>query len=67
MNRAEPTEKPKPELLSVPDIRALLGGIGTVTVYKLFKENILTRVKIGSRTFAPAEQVKKLSLGGAKW
>jgi hypothetical protein len=44
-------------LISIPDARAELGGIGHTTMYDLFKTNQLVKVNIGRRSFVTAESL----------
>ena len=44
-------------LVSIPDARAELGGIGHTTIYDLFKDNQLVKVNIGRRSFVTSESL----------
>lgn len=44
-------------LLSVPDARARLGGIGRTTLYELVAAGELTKVNIGARGFITADSI----------
>jgi hypothetical protein len=44
-------------LVSIPDARAELGGIGHTTIYDLFKRQQLVKVNIGRRSFVTAESL----------
>ena len=44
-------------LVPIPDARAELGGIGHTTIYDLFKDRQLVKVKIGRRSFVTAESL----------
>ena len=44
-------------LVSIPDARAALGGIGNTTIYDLIKRGELVKVKIGRRGFVTSESL----------
>lgn len=44
-------------LVSIPDARAELGGIGHTTIYDLMKRRKLVKVNIGRRSFVTAESL----------
>lgn len=48
---------PEQLLLSIPEARAKLGGIGQTTVYELVNRGLLTKVNIGRRGFITAESI----------
>jgi hypothetical protein len=44
-------------LVSIPDSRRELGGIGHTTIYDLIKSGLLVKVNIGRRAFVTAESL----------
>ncbi len=44
-------------LVSIPDSRAELGGIGHTTLYDLINRGFLVKVNIGRRSFITAESL----------
>jgi hypothetical protein len=44
-------------LVSIPEARAVLGGIGHTTIYDLIKRRELVKVNIGRRGFVTAESL----------
>jgi hypothetical protein len=44
-------------LVSIPDARAQLGGIGHTTIYDLINRGHLVKVNIGRRSFITAESL----------
>ena len=44
-------------LVSIPDARAELGGIGHTTIYDLINRRELVKVNIGRRSFITAESL----------
>lgn len=56
--REDPTYTPPPELLNVEQVRAIL-GVSRVTVFNLFKNNQLERLKIGRRTVVRRSEVDR--------
>jgi hypothetical protein len=44
-------------LVSIPDARAELGGIGHTTIYDLINRGELVKVNIGRRSFITAESL----------
>jgi hypothetical protein len=46
-----------PSLVSIPDTRAVLGGIGHTTMYDLIKRREVVKVKLGRRSFITAESI----------
>ncbi len=44
-------------LVSFPDARCVLGGIGRTTVYELIRRGDLVKVNIGSRGFVTSESL----------
>ena len=47
----------EPLLIPIPAVQAKLGDVSRTTVHELFKSGELTKVRIGSRSFATAESV----------
>jgi len=45
-------------LVSIPEARATLGGIGNTTIYELFKQGELVKVNIGRRGFVTVESLR---------
>lgn len=45
-------------LYNIPELRAALGGISRDTVYRLFKEGHLKKLKIGASTYVQVDEVK---------
>lgn len=56
-------------LMSIPEARAVLGGIGHTTIYDLIKRGEIRKVNIGRRGFITSESlaayVNRLSEGAA--
>ena len=52
-------ERPADRLYSVPQIRAMLGGLGRTSVFKLFKNGRLERWKIGRNTYTTPESMTR--------
>jgi predicted DNA-binding transcriptional regulator AlpA len=44
-------------LVSIPEARSVLGGIGHTTIYDLIKRRELVKVNIGRRGFVTAESL----------
>jgi hypothetical protein len=44
-------------LVSIPDTRRVLGGIGQTMVYELIKQGEIVKVNIGSRGFVTSESL----------
>ncbi|MCV7100918.1 MULTISPECIES: helix-turn-helix domain-containing protein [Mycobacterium] len=44
-------------LVSIPDAREILGGIGHTTIYDLIKRGELVKVNIGRRGFITTESI----------
>ncbi|WP_099024711.1 helix-turn-helix transcriptional regulator [Mycolicibacterium palauense] len=44
-------------LVSIPDARAVLGGIGHTTIYDLIKRGEIVKVNIGRRGFITSESL----------
>jgi hypothetical protein len=47
-------------LVSIPDARSELGGIGHTTMYDLIKRGEVVKVNIGRRSFVTAESLEAL-------
>ena len=60
-----------PLLVSIPEARDKLGGIGHTTVYDLVNRGLITKVSIGRRSFITArslnDYVNSLSQSAAKY
>ncbi|MHA3021265.1 helix-turn-helix transcriptional regulator [Mycobacterium sp. BMJ-28] len=48
---------PQKRLVPIAEAREVLGGIGTTTIYELFKRGELTKVNIGRRGFVTSESL----------
>jgi hypothetical protein len=44
-------------LVSIPEAREILGGIGHTTIYELFKRGQIVKVNIGRRGFVTSESL----------
>jgi excisionase family DNA binding protein len=57
---AEPAREPIPErwLYPVREVAQLLGGIDARTVYKMFDDGRLRRVRVGGRVFVDAGELR---------
>jgi predicted DNA-binding transcriptional regulator AlpA len=44
-------------LVSIPEAREILGGIGHTTMYELIKRGEVTKVSIGRRSFITSESL----------
>lgn len=53
----EPSE-PKSQLISIPQVRERLGGIGRTTVWRLITAGDLQGVKVGGRSFVLESSVE---------
>jgi len=47
----------EPLLIPIPAVQAILGHVSRTTVHELFKSGDLTKVRIGTRSFATMESV----------
>jgi predicted DNA-binding transcriptional regulator AlpA len=45
-------------LVSIPETRQMLGGIGHTTVYQLIKRGEIVKVNIGRRGFVTSESIE---------
>lgn len=50
----------KPLLYSTTETRRLLGGVGNTWLHAQFNAGRLRRVKLGTRTFVPQEDIERL-------
>lgn len=48
-----------PTLFDVDETRMALGGIGTTTLYEIFKRGEIKPLRIGRRTFVPGTEIKR--------
>lgn len=48
---------PEKRLVPITEARQVLGGIGTTTIYELFKRGELTKVNIGRRGFVTSDSL----------
>jgi hypothetical protein len=66
MNPSRPPEPPKDDqlLVSIPEARRLLGGIGRTLAYELIKEKRLKTVKIHRRQFVLRSSIVELASAG---